>query len=60
MYSETCGVMLTVVVRPVACNCHNHSSVCVYNETVATMTKSLDIHGNYSGGGVCQECKVRQ
>ena len=40
------------------CNCHNHSAVCVYNETVAQMNKSLDIHGNYSGGGVCQNCQV--
>ncbi|XP_078373908.1 laminin subunit alpha-like [Oculina patagonica] len=40
-----------------ACNCHDHSSVCVYNETVAQMNMSLDIHGNYSGGGVCQNCQ---
>ena len=40
------------------CNCHNHSEVCVYNETVAQMNKSLDIYGIYSGGGVCQNCQV--
>ena len=42
----------------IVCNCHNHSAVCVYNETVAQMKKSLNIHGNYSGGGVCQNCQV--
>ena len=40
------------------CNCHNHSDVCVYNETVKQRNESLDIHGNYSGGGVCQNCQV--
>ncbi|KAK2550366.1 Laminin-like protein epi-1 [Acropora cervicornis] len=39
------------------CNCHNHSDVCVYNETVKQRNESLDIHGNYSGGGVCQNCQ---
>ena len=47
-----------VIIFFLGCNCHNHSEVCVYNETVAQMNKSLDIHGNYSGGGVCQDCEV--
>ena len=32
--------------------------MCVYNETVKQRNESLDIHGNYSGGGVCQNCQV--
>ncbi|XP_068694373.1 laminin subunit beta-1-like isoform X2 [Montipora foliosa] len=39
------------------CNCHGHSDVCVYNETVAQMKKSLNSSGHYSGGGVCQNCQ---
>ncbi|XP_048583639.1 laminin-like protein epi-1 [Nematostella vectensis] len=39
------------------CNCHDHSFVCVYNETVARMNASLDMSRQYSGGGVCQDCK---
>ena len=41
------------------CNCHNHSDVCVYNENSLNRgMRVLDIHGNYSGGGVCQNCQV--
>ena len=42
-----------------ACNCHNHSSECYYDQKVAEECKSLDIKGNYSGGGVCINCQVR-
>ncbi|XP_014252287.1 laminin subunit alpha [Cimex lectularius] len=38
------------------CNCHGHSEQCQYNETVDRLHLSLDIHGNYEGGGVCQNC----
>lgn len=41
-----------------ACNCHNHSDVCVYNQTVADGTLSLDINDQRKGGGVCVNCKV--
>ena len=51
------------------CNCHGHSDVCVYNQTVANNVCSydnnatndecsMDIFGKYSGGGVCIDCKV--
>ena len=30
----------------------------MYNATVAALRQSLDIHGNYSGGGVCIDCQV--
>ncbi|KAK3731434.1 hypothetical protein QZH41_013619, partial [Actinostola sp. cb2023] len=39
------------------CNCHNHSSVCIYNQTVADKKASLTTDGKYSGGGVCQDCQ---
>ncbi len=40
-----------------ACNCHGHSNECVYSEEIDAQGKSLDIHGNYEGGGVCQNCR---
>ncbi|CAI9728190.1 laminin subunit alpha-like [Octopus vulgaris] len=39
------------------CNCHNHSSRCIYDAEVDRKRLSLDIHGRYSGGGVCQDCQ---
>lgn len=39
------------------CNCHGHSDKCVYNETVNFDKTSMDMHGNYEGGGVCQNCR---
>lgn len=40
------------------CNCHNHADDCVYNATVAARRLSLNIRGDYDGGGVCLNCKV--
>ncbi|KAJ8032912.1 Laminin subunit alpha [Holothuria leucospilota] len=39
------------------CNCHGHSSDCNYDEEVARNRLSLDIYGNYEGGGVCVDCQ---
>ncbi|VDI10069.1 laminin, alpha 1/2 [Mytilus galloprovincialis] len=39
------------------CNCHNHADDCVYNATVDARGLSLDIKGEYNGGGVCLNCK---
>ncbi|GAB1601049.1 laminin subunit alpha-like [Argonauta hians] len=39
------------------CNCHNHSDRCVYDAETDKKRLSLDIHGRYSGGGVCQDCQ---
>lgn len=39
-----------------ACNCFGHSNTCVYDEETDEKSLSLDIHGNYEGGGVCQNC----
>ncbi|XP_073788195.1 laminin subunit alpha-2 isoform X3 [Danio rerio] len=38
------------------CNCHNKSEECYYNQTVADAKLSLNIHGEYEGGGVCLGC----
>ncbi|XP_026292152.1 laminin subunit alpha [Frankliniella occidentalis] len=39
------------------CNCHGHSDKCIYDEEVDEKKLSIDIHGNYEGGGVCQSCR---
>lgn len=40
-----------------ACNCFNHTDKCTYDSETDAKHLSLDIHGNYEGGGVCQECQ---
>ncbi|XP_076800337.1 laminin subunit alpha-5-like isoform X2 [Clavelina lepadiformis] len=40
-----------------ACNCYGHSNECVYDEDVALRRLSLDLLGNYEGGGMCQNCQ---
>uniref|UniRef100_A0A1I8EZU5 Uncharacterized protein n=3 Tax=Wuchereria bancrofti TaxID=6293 RepID=A0A1I8EZU5_WUCBA len=39
------------------CNCHGHSEECVYEKELDRMHSSLDIHGNYDGGGRCLNCR---
>ncbi|XP_046976709.1 laminin subunit alpha [Vanessa cardui] len=39
------------------CNCHNHTTECEYDADVDAKGLSLDIHGNYEGGGVCKNCQ---
>ncbi|XP_030638763.1 laminin subunit alpha-2 [Chanos chanos] len=38
------------------CNCHGKSEECYFNQTVADGKLSLNIHGEYEGGGVCLHC----
>lgn len=45
------------MIQILGCNCFGHSDQCKYNETVDQLKLSLDIHGNYEGGGVCQNCQ---
>jgi laminin alpha 3/5 len=40
------------------CQCYGHSKDCKYDEEVERKKLSIDIHGNYEGGGVCQNCQV--
>ncbi|XP_034231739.1 laminin subunit alpha isoform X3 [Thrips palmi] len=38
------------------CNCYGHSDQCEYDPEVDEKHLSIDIHGNYEGGGVCKNC----
>ncbi|XP_051171945.1 laminin subunit alpha [Leptopilina boulardi] len=39
------------------CNCFGHTNECEYDPEIDEKHLSLDIHGNYEGGGVCQNCR---
>ncbi|XP_065577471.1 laminin subunit alpha lam-3-like isoform X2 [Artemia franciscana] len=54
-YPWKCGTSKEAAVcQP--CNCHGHARSCTYDSSIAKEKRSLDIHGKYSGGGVCQNC----
>uniref|UniRef100_A0A663E5D9 Laminin subunit alpha-2 n=1 Tax=Aquila chrysaetos chrysaetos TaxID=223781 RepID=A0A663E5D9_AQUCH len=38
------------------CNCHGKTEECYYDEGVADRNQSLNVHGEYIGGGVCVNC----
>uniref|UniRef100_A0A8C3QB86 Laminin subunit alpha-1 n=1 Tax=Geospiza parvula TaxID=87175 RepID=A0A8C3QB86_GEOPR len=38
------------------CNCHNKAEDCYYNQSIADQKRSMDIHGQFIGGGVCLNC----
>ncbi|KAI8485487.1 laminin subunit, partial [Branchiostoma belcheri] len=40
-----------------ACNCLGHSSECYYDPEVAQNRLSLDMRGDFNGGGVCTNCQ---
>ena len=40
------------------CNCLGHSNVCRYDQSVADQKLSLDMNGEYKGGGYCLNCQV--
>ncbi|TRY84024.1 hypothetical protein DNTS_013565, partial [Danionella cerebrum] len=39
------------------CNCHRHSFECYYDPEIERRRESLDMQGEYRGGGVCIECQ---
>uniref|UniRef100_A0A8D0L6L7 Laminin subunit alpha-2 n=1 Tax=Sphenodon punctatus TaxID=8508 RepID=A0A8D0L6L7_SPHPU len=39
-----------------ACNCHGKAEECYYDPNVADRNQSLNIRGEYNGGGVCINC----
>ncbi|XP_036390362.1 laminin subunit alpha-5 isoform X1 [Megalops cyprinoides] len=39
------------------CNCNKHSFECYYDPEVDKRRASINIHGEYRGGGVCLECQ---
>lgn len=38
------------------CNCHGKTKECYYDQNIADRNRSLNIHGEYTGGGVCINC----
>ncbi|NWI15207.1 LAMA2 protein, partial [Crypturellus soui] len=38
------------------CNCHGKTEECYYDQDIANRNQSLNIHGEYIGGGVCVNC----
>ncbi|XP_062428551.1 laminin subunit alpha-2 isoform X5 [Rhea pennata] len=38
------------------CNCHGKTEECYYDQNVADRNQSLNVHGEYAGGGVCVNC----
>uniref|UniRef100_A0A8C3LGM6 Basement membrane-specific heparan sulfate proteoglycan core protein n=1 Tax=Chrysolophus pictus TaxID=9089 RepID=A0A8C3LGM6_CHRPC len=38
------------------CNCHNKAEDCYYNQSIADQKRSMNVHGQYIGGGVCLNC----
>ncbi|KAM9261102.1 laminin subunit alpha-2 [Cariama cristata] len=38
------------------CNCHRKTEECYYDQDVADRNQSLNVHGEYIGGGVCVNC----
>lgn len=61
---RTRQILSTAVLQPTnffcvfsECNCHGKAEECYFNQTVADLSLSLDIHGQYKGGGVCIGCR---
>lgn len=50
------SVFLMCNVCSTECNCHGKAEECYYNQTVADAKLSLNLHGDYEGGGVCMGC----
>ncbi|XP_051879392.1 LOW QUALITY PROTEIN: laminin subunit alpha-3-like [Pristis pectinata] len=40
-----------------SCNCHGHAKDCYYDAAVSQRRASMNIHGQYEGGGVCLNCQ---
>ncbi|KAJ7338748.1 hypothetical protein JRQ81_012650, partial [Phrynocephalus forsythii] len=39
------------------CNCHGHATDCYYDPEVERRRESLNVYGQYQGGGVCINCQ---
>uniref|UniRef100_A0A5F8G7E7 Basement membrane-specific heparan sulfate proteoglycan core protein n=1 Tax=Monodelphis domestica TaxID=13616 RepID=A0A5F8G7E7_MONDO len=39
------------------CNCHNKTKDCYYDQSVADQKKSMNLAGEFKGGGVCINCQ---
>ena len=49
-------VLLSFIIQ--ACNCHNHTDTCMYNQTVSDLGLSMNVNRSMIGGGVCIDCQV--
>ncbi|XP_077409138.1 laminin subunit alpha-2 isoform X2 [Vanacampus margaritifer] len=58
-YHQQAWMAGTFITRHVCeeCNCHGKADECYFNQTVADRSLSLDVHGQYRGGGVCISCR---
>ncbi|XP_061668188.1 laminin subunit alpha-2 [Syngnathoides biaculeatus] len=58
-YHQQAWMAGTFVTRHICekCNCHGKAEECYFNQTVADLSLSLDVHGQYRGGGVCISCR---
>ncbi|XP_061125977.1 laminin subunit alpha-2 isoform X2 [Syngnathus typhle] len=58
-YHQQAWMAGTFVARHVCekCNCHGKADECYFNQTVADLSLSLDVQGQYRGGGVCISCR---
>lgn len=52
------SIIHSCVFLPAECNCHKHSSECYYEPKVEQRGASLNMQGEYQGGGVCMKCQV--
>lgn len=57
MKSVSILVFAYVLISITACQCFGHSNECIYDEEVDNLGLSIDVNGNYEGGGVCQNCQ---
>ncbi|XP_042299302.1 laminin subunit alpha-3-like [Sceloporus undulatus] len=39
------------------CNCHGHATDCYYDPEIEQRKESLNLYGEYQGGGVCIDCQ---
>ncbi|XP_066555448.1 laminin subunit alpha-2 [Amia ocellicauda] len=58
LYNQRPWMAGTFLTRHVCekCNCHGKSEECSYNQTIADRKLSLNINGEYEGGGICLNC----
>ncbi|XP_063440155.1 laminin-like protein epi-1 isoform X2 [Mytilus trossulus] len=39
------------------CECYGHTNDCLYDAEIDRLKQSVDVYGDYVGGGVCQNCR---
>ena len=46
-----------ILISFAACNCFGHSDNCYYSELVEAANRSINLAGEFRGGGVCIDCQ---